>query len=105
MRWLPIELLEALQGLDQVLVSAPTETKEVIALGRIRSASGGFGRLKKPGDCVGGLERGQDPLEPSQLPEGTQGLGIGDRLVACPTGVAKVSVLRTDTRIVEPGGD
>src|SRR3954454_10745271 len=99
-----IELVETRYRLGQILVSAPTETHEVISLRRIRSGSGGFAG-QKPRDRVRRLKRRQDALQARKLAERPQRLGIRHRLIAGTPGIAKLRVLRPNPRVVKAGRD
>jgi hypothetical protein len=54
---------------------------------------------------MAGLQRGQDALGAGQVVEGGECLGIGDGHVLRPAGVLEPGMLRTDTGIVQPGGN
>src|SRR4029079_12368372 len=58
-----------------------------------------------PGDRVRALERRDDALEPGELAQRQQRLGVGYRHVPGAPGVAEHRVLGADARVVEPGGD
>src|SRR5919202_754253 len=60
---------------------------------------------ERPGDGVGGLERGDDALELGEPPERRQRLCVGHGDVARAARVAQVRVLRPRARVVEAGGD
>src|ERR1044072_3547245 len=86
-----------LHDLGQVLVAPARQTEHVEStLPRV---------LQQPGDCVRGLQGGDDPLQPRELSESRQRLPVGDRDVAGAAGIAQISVLRADPRVVEAGGD
>src|SRR3954462_13639459 len=78
-----IQLFETLESLGKVLVPTSAQAHEVIS-GSVTGAG------QEPGDRVCRLERGQDPLQPRKRPEGAQGVGVGNRLVARPAAVAEV---------------
>ena len=72
---------------------------------RLRPAAQRPRRPAHPGEGVGGLQRGNDALEPAQRLERIERLRVGGRLVAHPPGVAQIAVLRPHAGIVEPGRD
>ena len=92
-----IQLGEFRRHLVHVLVATPAQGEDVEAVSPAV--------LKQPGDCMAGLERGDDPLEPCELPEGAQRLVIGGLLVGRAALIAQVGVLGADARVVEAGGD
>src|SRR5215211_4751231 len=99
-----IELFEPRDRLLQVFVPAPAQANEVKSLRRIRRVSGGFGG-QKPRDCVGGLQRRQDSLQPGQLAERAKRLDVRHRFITRAARVPKLGVLGSDPGIVEARGD
>src|SRR5512132_1034961 len=92
-----IERGELRRDLVHVLIAAAAECQHVEALATAV--------LEKPGDRVGRLERRDDALETSEIPEGAQGLHVGGRVVRRSAGVAQIGVLGADPRIVEARRD
>src|SRR5258705_13993395 len=80
------------KDLCEVLVAAPRQADQVEVAARL---------LERPGERVGGLERGDDALDRRQLVEGRDGLLVGDRLVAGAAAVAQEGVLGTAARVIE----
>ncbi len=69
------------------------------------SGPSSLAELDRAGEGVRGLDRRDDALGPAHQPEGLHRLGVRDRLVLRPPDRRQVRVLRTDARVVEPGGD
>src|SRR5215207_830120 len=82
--------------LVHVLVAAAAEDEDVITVPVTALA-------KQPGDRVRRLERRDDPLQPGQLTEGPQRLGVGRRFVPRPPRIAQEGVLRADAGVIEAG--
>src|SRR5436309_12145297 len=82
------------EDLGEVLVAASTQRDEGDRVRRNRI------RLY-PCNGVRGLERRDDSLQPRELAERAESLGVGHRLIAHPAFVAKEGVLGADARIVE----
>src|SRR3954468_10993182 len=93
-----IEGGELVGYLVHVLVAASAQREDVET-----GATGAF--AQQPGDRVGGLERGDDPLESRELAERAQGLRIRGGLIGGPAGIPEEGVLGSHPRIVEPGRD
>src|SRR5262245_10832762 len=86
------------KDLGQILVT-PAAQRQDVEPGDVR------GPFQQPCDRVRRLERGQDSLQPGELPEGAQRRLVGDREVSRAAGVPQLRVLGPDARVVEPGGD
>ena len=87
--------------LGHVLVAAPRQGHQHGRARRDRPA----GLAGHPGQGVGRLEGGDDPLGLGQQPEGGQHLVVVGRLVGGPADRGQVGVLGADARVVEAGRD
>src|SRR6476661_3606979 len=93
-----IEGRELGSDLAHVLVAAAGESQDVEAVAAA-------GLVEEPGDRVRRLKRGDDPLEPGELTEGAQGLGVGGGDVGRAPGIAEMRVLWPDTWVIETRRD
>src|SRR4051812_16076076 len=96
---LPIPYAEPRERLGEVLVPPAGQADEVELRRFLRA------RAERPGDRVGGLQRGDDPLQLGDAAEGGERLLVGRRDVARAARVAQPRVLGAAARVVEAGGD
>ena len=83
---------------------SPTQDDRLGRVGHAGSFDPGE-QARKHGKGVGGLEGGQDSLEPGDLAERGQGLGIGGRRDLEPAAGDEGGNLRADSGVVEAGRD
>src|SRR6185437_4577456 len=93
---------EEVADLGDVLVAAAGQGDEDGGPGRQERAAGFAGH---PGDGVGGLEGGDDPLGDGQQAERPDNLVVTGLVVGGPADGGQMGVLGADARVVEAGGD